>query len=79
MPFDPHIAGRKLAAIAAIEDCTIEEAFDRVTDLYIAIQNGVWNKGLTLGVVDSNGDLCGTVSVTSEPNEPDENFEIDLD
>ena len=75
-PFDPHLAGKKLAAIAKVEDCTVEEAFDIVMDLYVAIQVGVWDRGYHLGVIDSDGRVCGVVTTKSEI---DPNFDIDLD
>jgi hypothetical protein len=79
---DSHAYGKKLAAIAKAEGCTVEEAFQRVTDLYIAIQLGVWQKGYLLGVVDSDGNIHGIVAAKDGPEstdlDDDPNFEIDL-
>lgn len=78
-PFDPRQAGKKLAAIAKAEGCSVEEAFKRVTDLYIAIQLGVWNKGFLLGVIDSDGRIYGVVTAKDTVDvDADPNFDIDL-
>jgi len=77
-PFDHDEAGKKLAAIAHEDGCTVEEACQRCMDLYRAIQMGVWKKGYMLGVIDADGIIYGIVAGKATPR-IDPNFEIDLD
>jgi hypothetical protein len=82
MTFDERDAGKKLAAIAREDGCTIEQAFERAVNLYMTVQLAVWRNRHVLGVVNKDFEVVGVIAsgpnVFDTPEPPDPNYEIDL-